>query len=228
MWIRVVRASLRQAVGTRYAAPMSAIAIARRRPYTWDDYRAWPDDERWEIVAGEAYAMSPAPSTRHQHIVTALTHALMTPFAGKLCRPIVAPVDVKLDDLNVVQPDLVVVGRKEQIRRTHVEGPPALAIEVLSPSSALHDRAVKLPLYARHGVAEVWLVTPYPNCVEVFLLDGPGYRLAGVWRRQDALCSPTFKDLALDLAPVFDFPLEPGEEPPAVREPPARYGASRA
>jgi Uma2 family endonuclease len=207
---------------------MSPTATARRLPYTWDDYRAWPDDERWEIVEGESYAISPAPTMRHQHIVAALMFALMTHFAGKSCRPIVSPVDVKLDDLNVVQPDLIVVCRKEQMKRTHVEGAPTLASEVLSPSSALHDRAVKLPLYARHGVAEVWLVTPYPHCVEVFLLDGPGYRLAGVWRRQDTLRSPTFPDLAVDLAPVFDFPLEPGEETPAVREPPARYGASRA
>ena len=211
----------------RYTLPMSTTATARHLPYTWDDYRTWPDDERWEIVEGEAYAMSPAPTPRHQHVVATLLYALMTHLAGKRCRPIVSPVDVKLDDLNVVQPDIVVVCRPEQIRCTHVEGPPALVVEVLSPSTALHDRARKLRLYARHGVIEVWLVTPFPPCVEIYRLDGASYRLGEVLSKEDTLRSPSFANLAVDLAPVFDFPLEPGEDPPAVREPPAHYGEHR-
>jgi len=207
----------------RYVFPMTSSSSARRLPYTWDDYRTWPEGDRWEIVAGEAYAMSPAPTPRHQHIVSALTHALVAYFTGKPCRALVAPVDVKLDAENIVQPDLMVVCRPEQFRRTHIEGAPTLVIEVLSPSSALHDRAMKLPLYARHGVQEVWLVTPYPHCIEIFLLDGPSYRLAHVLKRQDVLHSPSFPDLVVDLALLFDFPIEPGEEPPAVREPPGRY-----
>lgn len=187
----------------------------------------WPDDERWEIVAGEAYAMSPAPTPRHQQIVTTLTHALVAYFAGKACRALVAPVDVKLDAENVVQPDIVVVCRPEQIQRTHIDGAPTLVVEVLSPSSILHDRAVKLPLYARHGVREVWLVTPCPHCVEIFLLDGSSYRLAQVLRRLDILRSPTFPELVVELTPVFDFPLDPGEEPLAVREPPGHYACDR-
>ena len=202
---------------------MSAPSTAHKLPYTWDDYRTWPDDERWEIVAGEAHAMSPAPTPRHQQVVTALAHALATHFTGKPCRTLVAPLDVKLDAENIVQPDLVVVCRPEQIRRTHIEGPPTLVIEVLSPSTTLHDRATKLPLYARHGVQEVWLVSPYPPCVEVFVLDGPGYRLAQVLTKQKTLHSPTFPDLAIPLEPIFDFPLDPGEQPALVREPPGRY-----
>ena len=202
---------------------MTPSSAAHKLPYTWDDYRTWPDDERWEIVAGEPYAMSPAPTPRHQQVVTALTRALAMHFTGKPCRAIVAPLDVKLDAENIVQPDLVVVCRPEQIRRTHIEGPPTLVIEVLSPSTALHDRAAKLPLYARHGVQEVWLVTPFPHCVELFVLDGPGYRLAQVLTKQETLRSPTFPELAVDLATIFDFPLDPDEEPPMVREPPGRY-----
>ncbi len=47
----------------------TAIAYNRDRTFTWSDYRSWPVDERWEIVGGEAYDMSPAPLTRHQSIV---------------------------------------------------------------------------------------------------------------------------------------------------------------
>jgi Uma2 family endonuclease len=104
------------------------------------------------------------------------------------------------------------------MKRTHVEGAPALAIEILSESTALYDRTRKLRLYERSGVGEIWLVTPYPWLVEVLRLDGESYRLAGTYTKTDRLTSPTFPDLVVDLARVFDFPLEPGEEIQMVRE----------
>ena len=47
------------------------MSLAKRntgRKWTYADYLAWPDDERWEIINGVAYAMSPAPSRLHQEI----------------------------------------------------------------------------------------------------------------------------------------------------------------
>lgn len=80
--------------------------------------------------------------------------------------------------------------------------------------------------YARCGVREVWIVTPWPHCVEVFALDGSSYRRHAVSTENDTLVPAAFPALRLDLAPVFRFPLEPGEKPPVVREPPGRYAAS--
>ncbi len=42
------------------------------RLYTYADYRTWPDDERWELIDGVAWNMSPAPAPRHQEILGAL------------------------------------------------------------------------------------------------------------------------------------------------------------
>jgi Uma2 family endonuclease len=195
------------------------------KTYTWDDYRTWPDDQRWEIVGGRAFAMSPSPSVRHQEIQMRLSVALFTYLRGKSCRVYTAPIDVKLSDMNVVQPDLVVVCRPEQLKRTHVEGAPALVVEILSESTAVHDRSVKMRVYAMHGVPEVWLVTPYPWMVEVFRLQGGQYQLEATHRRTDALTSPGFPGLTVDLAEVFDFPVEPGEEAQMVREGHPPYGA---
>lgn len=36
-----------------------------RKRYTWQDYRTWDGDQRWEIIDREPFAMSPAPSVRH-------------------------------------------------------------------------------------------------------------------------------------------------------------------
>jgi Uma2 family endonuclease len=99
-------------------------------------------------------------------------------------------------------------------------------VEILSESSALHDRTTKMQVYARYGIPEVWLVTPYPSMVEVYRLDGEGYRLAGTYARAETLKSPRFPKLKLQLKNVFDFPLEPGEKAGmAVRETPPPYGS---
>ncbi len=205
---------------------MSEGSAARHLPYTWDDYRSWDDDRRWEIIGGEAYAMSPAPTTRHQKIHTELVRQMANHFAAHPCQTFSAPTDVKLSDRDVVQPDILVVCDPKQIRPTHIEGPPALVIEILSPSTGQRDRVVKMDLYARAGVREVWLVTPFPQSVEVFVLDGATYRRAAAYDQTGSLASPTFEGLTIDLVPVFDFPLEPGEEPPVAMEPPGRYRAA--
>ena len=196
---------------------MSGSAAARKL-YDWNDYRTWPDDRRWEIVGGEAFAMSPAPQPRHQMILSRLNRLWDEYLDGRPCRVMPAPIDVRLSDKNIVQPDLIVVCRPDQIKRTHIEGAPTLVIEILSESTALYDRTLKRRLYARSGVKEVWLVTPYPWLVEVLLLDGESYRIAGAYTKTDTLTSPTFPDLALDLSAIFDFPLDPGEEIEMVHE----------
>jgi Uma2 family endonuclease len=196
---------------------MDASSTARRL-YDWKDYRSWPDDQRWEIIGGEAYAMSPAPSLRHQTVVGRLHTAMARHFSSGTCSLFLAPVDVKLSDEDVVQPDLVVACDPGQLRGTHVEGAPSLVVEVISPSTHLHDRKHKIALYERYGVGEVWLVTPYPHAVEVFLFKDGAYRVAAVYGKEDTLTSPSFPKLRIPLRKVFDFPLEPGERIQMVRE----------
>ena len=191
--------------------------------YTWSDYQQLPDEPRVEIIAGEIFDMSPAPSMRHQSIAFELSLQLGGFFKGKPCKPFAAPVDVKLSDEDVVQPDLLVVCDRDQILETHIEGAPALVVEIFSPSTQNYDRKLKMQLYARSGVKEVWLVTPIPASIEVFLLDGETYRFVGMYQVGDAFKTPGFPELELDLEAVFDFPLEPGEPVYVVKEEPSTY-----
>lgn len=75
--------------------------------------------------------------------------------------------------------------------------------------------------YARAGVFEVWLVTPWPPCVEEFALDGDTYRRVAAYTQAQSLRSVAFPGLVIALAPVFNFPRAPGEELPVAREPPS-------
>ncbi len=203
---------------------MSEAALACDEYFTWDNYRKWPDNERWEIIGGEAFSMAPAPSTRHQKIAARLTRFLEEHFEKHPCDVYIAPTDVKLSEDDVVQPDLLVVCEEDKVKETHIEGAPALIIEILSPSTAFYDRSRKLSLYAENGVAEVWLVTPYPHAVEIFVLDGKSYRLAVVYGRDDKLESRLFPELTIDLDKIFDFPIADSERIMLIKEGRPSYG----
>ncbi|MCP5051463.1 MAG: Uma2 family endonuclease, partial [bacterium] len=85
--------------------------------FTYDDYLSWGDDERWEIIDGEAFKMAAAPLTVHQLIIGELMRQMGNQLKDGPCRVIVAPFDVRLplrderedDIVNVVQPDISVV-----------------------------------------------------------------------------------------------------------------------
>jgi len=192
--------------------------VYKNKRYTWSDYQELPDDERWEIIGGEIFDMSPAPTTRHQCIAGELVFQLKSFFKGKSCKPFIAPTDLKLSDEDVVQPDLMVVCDETQITESHVEGAPALVVEIFSPSTLGHDRKRKMELYARAGVKEVWLVSPLPPGIEVFLLDGATYRFMGMYHLTDDLKSPSFGELELDMKAVFEFPLDPEDPVYVVKE----------
>ena len=189
---------------------------------SFQDYLSWTDDERWEVIDGHPYRMS-APTTEHQILCTDLCFLLMTHFRGKTCRVIASPLDVKLSDYDVVQPDLVVICDRAQITKGHIEGPPTLAVEILSPSSVRHDKVRKARLYAAAGVQEYWILQPYPAMVEVLSLDGPGFRLHGAYTDQEVLTSAVFPELTINLSELFPY-----QEVDEVREGIPTYRAAAA
>ena len=197
---------------------MSTSLAAQDERCTWTHYRSWPDDKRWQIIDGDAYALSAAPATRHQKLQSRLTAAFEGFLHGKPCDVYPAPTDLKLSETDVVQPDLMVVCDQEQVKVTHIEGPPTLVVEILSPSTESLDRGRKLDLYARSGVAEVWLVRPYPALLEIYLLDSDVYRRHSAFSRKDTFRSPTFPELELDLDALFDLPVSREEKIDMVRE----------
>lgn len=198
--------------------------IPQKRPLNFEDYRSWPDESRWELIDGHPYAMS-SPSSLHQELSTSLVLELTPFFRDRGCRLFHAPMDVKLSDHDVVQPDLLVVCDPKQIRSTHIEGAPALVVEILSPSTLRHDRVRKLNLYARAGVAEYWLLTPHPFIVEVMRLDTGVFSTAGSYTETGKLRSPGFPDLELDLSQLYaSLPVQPPIE--EVREAAPPYVSS--
>jgi Uma2 family endonuclease len=174
--------------------------------FTYADYLTWPDGERWELIDGDAYAMSPAPTNTHQLIVGELFRIIANYFHDKSCRPFVAPFDVRLPKMGladqqvdtVVQPDISVVCDPDKLKDNHgCLGAPDWVIEVLSPSTAIHDQRTKRALYERHGVAEYWLVHPGDRSVSMYRLVNRAYGQPAVFGLEADLPADPRRDSAI-------------------------------
>lgn len=173
---------------------------------TYQDYLETPDDVRYELIDGELLVMEPAPATSHQRVAVNLA-VLLAPFAREqgLGEVFIAPTDVYLSETNVLQPDLLFVSaaRSSIVTERDVHGAPDLVIEIASPATALRDRNVKMEVYARHGVAECWLVDPAAATIETFRSEDGRMAATGRYGRTDTFATPLLPGLTIDPRKVF-------------------------
>lgn len=180
------------------------IAKKIKRKFTYRDYLTWGDDERWEIIGGEAYNMTPAPTVVHQNMAGVAYRQLSTQLAGKKCVAFMAPTDVVLSDEDVVQPDVFVICKKTQISETHIEGAPALVIEILSPSTAIKDKREKRTLYEHFGVREYILIDPGENYAERYVLEGGIFRSPEIFSKTETIKLKSLKGTKIGLKEIFE------------------------
>ncbi len=180
--------------------------------YTWQDYLTWPDDERWEVIDGQAYAMTPSPTPRHQRIAGNFYRKLADLLSGKPCQVFIAPLDVRFDRYNFVQPDVLVVCDPGKITE-RIEGAPDVVIEVLSPSTGLKDKREKKALYERFGVREYILVHPEELLIERYWLEGGKFLGPDLLGAGERLLVRVLGDLEIGLWEIFEVaPPEPEKE----------------
>ena len=172
------------------------------RKLTFGDYRSWTEEGRWEIINGEAYAMTPAPSLKHQEVVSNFHIRLKTDPQNR-CYTAISPTDVVIDDFNVVQPDVFVVCDQSKLKETHVQGAPDLIVEVLSKATQLKDKREKKTLYERYGVREYLLVYPEDEMVERYHLVNGQYLSADVFNWDETLKLVALPDITINLWEIF-------------------------
>jgi Uma2 family endonuclease len=183
---------------------MSNLKLLYPEPYTYQEYEKLPEGVRIEIIDGVAYDMAASPLVKHQDIVFKLAELFGRFFSGEQCRPFVAPLDVVLDDINVVEPDVFVVCDPDKITEKNIKGAPDLVIEVLSPSNNVKDRRDKKWLYERHGVKEFIIVSPMEVTAERFWLVEGKYGLSELFDWDESFFSKLFPELHFDLRVIFE------------------------
>ncbi|MCX8124985.1 MAG: Uma2 family endonuclease [Spirochaetes bacterium] len=181
--------------------------------YTYADYLTWPAEQRWELIDGIAYDMTPAPDITHQNIVLNIGRIIADYLEEKSCKVFISPVDVRLPEsgsdsdeniFTVVQPDIVVVCDKNKIEKRGIIGAPDLVIEVISESTAYKDETEKLKLYQRHGVKEYWIVNPEAFYINVFRLGESGiFEKPLHYRKGETFESTVLEGLVIDCDKVF-------------------------
>lgn len=158
-----------------------------------------------ELIHGELI-MAPSPDVYHQgvsgNVSLILREYLKKNPIGKI---FFAPLDVKLDDSTVLQPDLMFISehRKAILRQTHISGAPDLVVEILSPRTQSRDLGVKREIYARAGALEYWTIHPREQTISIFHLQAEPSRPRFTKPRGEDFTSPLFPHLIIHTEEIF-------------------------
>jgi len=166
-------------------------------PYRANDYWQLPEGEAVELLRGRLI-VSPSPSLLHQFVVGLLYERFAKIAEQSQGFAMVAPMDTVLSDDTIPQPDVIYVRKENRnILKDRVRGVPDLVIEVLSPSTSRRDRLEKLDLYAKHKIAEYWIVDA-ENRVFDFFVNQEG--TFSVTTSPEIYQSVQFAEVVLDIA----------------------------
>ncbi len=157
-----------------------AVELLRRHRFTVDEYyRMVPagllrEDDRVELIDGEIIEMTPIGSPHAGTVTRLIRH-----FSGTVgdAALVSAQNPVRLSDLSEPEPDLMLLRpRSDAYTKSHPGPADVLLVVEVSDSSLAYDRDVKVPLYSRHELGEVWIVDLSAQVILVYRHPGPdGY-----------------------------------------------------
>jgi Uma2 family endonuclease len=185
------------------------MALARKKPATYEDVLAAPEHLVAEIVDDELY-LSPRPASphavAHSELVVELGGAFGHGRQGNRGGWVILTEPELHIEGQIMVPDLAGWRRE---RMPEIPDAPYFTLapdwlcEVVSPSTGALDRAKKMPHYARAGVGHVWLVDPAPKTLEIFGLDRGKWRLEATHEGDAVVQAPPFDSHALELARLW-------------------------
>jgi Uma2 family endonuclease len=197
--------------------------IKSKEKLSYEEFLDWCDEDTLaEWVDGEIIMYSPA-SLIHQDIGGFLENLLRPYVEGKnLGKVLRAPFQMKLPEhLPGREPDLIFVSTANlhRLRKTYLDGPADLAVEIISEESIDRDRGRKFVEYEASGVQEYWLIDPLLSQVDnryhVVLPDADGIYhsqvLPGFWLRVSWLWQTPLPPTVRLLAEIAGVPPELAE-----------------
>jgi Uma2 family endonuclease len=160
------------------------------------------EGDRVELIEGEIVEMSPIGS-HHAACVDRAGRALNQRIGKNFIVRVQNP--IRLSDLSEPQPDLALLRpRADFYEQSHPTPDDVLLVIEVADTAVAYDRGVKVPLYARSGIAEVWLVDLTQERIEIYTQPaGASYRQMMSVARGESFASPTVGGLALDAEDVL-------------------------
>jgi Uma2 family endonuclease len=183
------------------------MALAKRYA-TYEDLEAVPDTKVAELIDGDLF-VSPRPATPHARVEIQLGTSLAGSFDGPpggANKPggwwILFEPELHFGK-NVLVPDLVGWRHERMPRIPNVAAitlAPDWVCEVVSPSTGVIDRGRKMSVYAREGVAHLWIIDPIIRTLEVYLLEGGRWIVAATYGGDDPVRAEPFDAVTLEPA----------------------------
>jgi prevent-host-death family protein len=189
----------------------SSMYKQRKIQVSYQDYlRITEESEnRYEYIGGELYLLA-SPTYPHQKAVGEIFGVFITWFRGKDCEPLVSPFDITLikdekeENINVVQPDIIVICDRDKINEDgKYLGTPPLVVEVLSDSTKSKDLIKKLNLYMESGVAEYWVVNTATAEIYIYVFAQRNIQTILTSKKGEKAKSMFFPGLEVDLKQIF-------------------------
>ncbi len=181
---------------------------AEKKKYTFEDYMMLEEGAPFQLINYDLI-MSPSPTPIHQLISIRIVNAMFNFLENKKDNGFLvsAPMDVKFDDGNVLQPDVLYISaqRKLDLVKERIEGAPDLVIEILSPSNAYYDLRQKKDIYQKYGVKEYIIVDPIALNFELYILSEGVFKLHQKAEKAEQLHSVLLPGLSFDLNKIFNF-----------------------
>lgn len=182
------------------------LTVEKKKKYTAEDYMMLEEGAPFQLINYDLI-MSPSPSALHQAISARLSQIILNFLDSTNNNGVVlaAPMDVKFDDGNVFQPDVLYISaeRKAELVKDRIEGAPDLVIEILSPSNAYYDLRQKKDTYQKFGVKEYIIIDPIALNFELYILKDGAYHLHQKAEKSEKLNSVLLPGLSFDLSKIF-------------------------
>lgn len=171
------------------------------------DFERLPDEGRWEVVEGRAILLPPAEA-EHQEISDNLVELMRAQLRAIGAGYVVSALSVFIPrppgshgDIQSRIPDVIVALRKPR-RYFEAGAPPELVIEILSTRRGNVERTEKVEDYARAGIGEYWIVSPFTRTVEVYRLHDAEYEAPEIVST-GPLTPRAFSGLAIEIQDIW-------------------------
>jgi Uma2 family endonuclease len=160
-----------------------------------------------QVIQNQLFIM-PSPSLLHQSISEELTFQMGTFLRKhKLGKLMYAPMDVKFDEDNVTQPDIlfVAISRYEILGENNVRGVPDLVVKIWSPANKKKERTLKNKLYQQQGVTEYWQIFPKKKEILIEVLnENQEYEIFSQAKKEGKVRSKVLEGFELSLEDIFE------------------------